>query len=113
VHERLAGRAGVSSEDLQAIALGDLGDMDDRSRAAVAYAAALAETRFRGPIPADLAASAADQLSPDELAAVDAVARGMAFANLSSNTADELIDRLRSTETTGNHPTSEEAQKAG
>jgi AhpD family alkylhydroperoxidase len=102
VHERLASRAGVSSEDLEAIGLGDLGDLDDRSRAAVAYATALAETRFRGPIPADLAASAADHLSPDELVAVDAVARGMAFANLSSNTAEELVDRLRSAATTGN-----------
>jgi AhpD family alkylhydroperoxidase len=99
VHESLASRAGVSSEDLEAIGLGDL---DDRSRAAVAYATALAETRFRGPVPADLAASAADQLSPDELVAVDAVARGMAFANLTSNTAEELVDRLRSTATAGN-----------
>lgn len=99
VHERLASRAGVSSEDLEAIGLGDL---DDRSRVAVAYATALAETRFRGPVRADLAASAADQLSPDELVAVDAVARGMAFANLSSNTAEELVDRLRSTATAGN-----------
>ncbi len=97
VHERMASRAGVSSEDLQTIGLGDLGALDDRSGAAVAYAAGLAETRFRGPIAADLAAAAADQLSPDERAAVDAVARGMAFANLSANTAEGLIHRLRST----------------
>ena len=96
VHERLASRAGVSSEDLEAIGVGDLGDLDDRSRAAVAYAAALAETGFRGPIPADLSASVAGQLSADERVAVDAVARGMAFANLSSNTAEELIERIRS-----------------
>lgn len=95
VHQRLASRAGVSSADLEAIGLGDLGALDDRSRAAVAYAAALAEARFRGPIPTDLAASTADQLSPDELVAVDAVARAMAFANLSANTADELVDRVR------------------
>jgi AhpD family alkylhydroperoxidase len=102
VHERLASRTGVSSEDLEAIGLGDLGDLDDRNRAAVAYATALAETRFRGPVPADLAAGAADQLSPDELVAVDAVARAMALANLSSNTAEELVDRLRSTAMAGN-----------
>lgn len=97
VHERMASRAGVSSEDLQAIGFGDLGALDDRSRAVVAYAAALAETRFRGPVPADLAANAAGQLEPDELAAVDAVARGMAFANLSANTGERLINSLRST----------------
>ena len=102
VHERLATRAGVSSDDLEAIGLGDLGALDDRSRAAVAYAAALAETRFRGPIPADLAASAANHLTPDQLAAVDAVARAMALANLSANTAEELVDRLRSAATEGN-----------
>ncbi len=102
VHERWANRAGVSSDDLEAIGLGDLGALDDRNRAAVAYAAALAEARFRGPISADLAASAADHLAPDELAAVDAVARAMALANLSANTAEELFDRLRSTATAGN-----------
>ncbi len=96
VHERMASRAGVSPEDVEAIGLGELGELDDRSRAAVAYATALVETRFRGPIPADLSASVADQLSPDELVAVGAVARGMAFANLSSNTAEELIGRVRS-----------------
>ncbi len=102
VHERLASRAGVSPDDLEAIGLGDLGDLDDRSRAAVVYATALAETRFRGPIPADLSAAVADQLTPDELVAVGAVARGMAFANLSSNTAEELIDRIRSNGTAQN-----------
>jgi AhpD family alkylhydroperoxidase len=100
VHERLASRAGVSSEELEAIDLGDLGVLDDRSRAAVAYAAALAESRFRGPIPADLLASGTDQLGMDEIAAIDAVARAMALANLFANTAEELIDRLRLTATT-------------
>ena len=88
VHERWAGRAGVTADDLQAIDLGDLEDLDKRSRAAVADAAALAEARFREPIAADLTACAGDQLTPDELAAVDAVARAMAFANLSANTLE-------------------------
>jgi AhpD family alkylhydroperoxidase len=96
VHERWANRAGVSSDDLEAIGLGDLGALDDRNRAAVAYAAALAEASFRAPIPADLAASAAEHLAPDELAAVEAVARAMALANLSANTVEELFERLRS-----------------
>ncbi len=95
VHERWAGRAGVTADDLKAIDLGDLGDLDERSGAAVAYAAALAEARFRGPIAADLAAGASDHLTPDELAAVDAVARAMALANLSANTLEALFGRLR------------------
>lgn len=94
VHERWAGRAGVSSEDLHAIGLGDLGDLDDRSRAAVGYAAALAEGQFRRPVATDLAAAAGDRLTPDELAAVDAVARAMALANLSANTIEGLFGRL-------------------
>jgi AhpD family alkylhydroperoxidase len=94
VHERWARRAGVTSDDLQAIGLGDLGELDDRNRAAVTYAAALAETRFRGPIGADLAASASEHLTADELAAVDALARTMALANLSANTAEGLFGRL-------------------
>jgi AhpD family alkylhydroperoxidase len=94
VHERWARRAGVTSDDLQAIGLGDLGALGDRDRAAVAYAAALAEARFREPIAADLAARVSDQLTPDELAAVDALARMMALANLSANTAEGLFGWL-------------------
>jgi AhpD family alkylhydroperoxidase len=94
VHERWARRAGVTSDDLQAIGLGDLGALDARDRAAVAYAAALAEGRFRGPIATDLAAGVRDQLTPGELAAVDALARVMALANLSANTAEGLCGWL-------------------
>ncbi len=96
VHERWASRAGVTPGDLQAIGLGDLGPLDDRNRAAVAYAAALAQARFTGPIDPDLAVSARNHLTPDELSAVDAVARAMALANLSANTVEELLGRLRS-----------------
>ena len=95
VHEGWAGRAGVSQDELEAIGMGDLGELDARNRAAVAYAAALAEARFREPVPADLAAGAAEHLSPDELTAVDAVARGMALANLSANTLEDLFGRVR------------------
>ncbi len=93
VHERWAGRAGVSAEDLEAIGLGDLDELDDRDRAAVAYAAALAETRFRWPIDPALAAAAEQQLTPRQLSAVDAVARAMAFANLTVTTTEELAAR--------------------
>jgi AhpD family alkylhydroperoxidase len=95
VHERWAIRAGVTSDELEAIGLGDLAALDDRNRAAVVYATALAEARFRGPIPTDVAANAADQLTARELAAVDAAARAMALANLSVSTTGGLIDRLR------------------
>ena len=95
VHERWAGRAGVTTEDLRAIGFGDLGTLDDRDRAAVAYAAALAQGRFRQPIDADLADNARRHLTPEELAAVDAVARAMAVANLSANTVEALVGRLR------------------
>lgn len=97
VHERWANHTGVTPVELQAIDLGDLGDLDERNRAAVAYAAALAEARFRGPIAADLAADASNHLTPDELTAVDAVACAMAFANLSVNSLEELFSRLRFT----------------
>ncbi len=93
-HERWASRVGVSAEDLEAIDSGDLEDLDDRSRAAVAYAAARAEARFRPPLAADLASGVGD-LTPDEIAAVDAVARAMTFANLSANTAERLFGRVR------------------
>jgi AhpD family alkylhydroperoxidase len=49
VHERWALRAGVSAAALEAIGLGDLARLDDRSRAAVVYATVLAGNRFRGP----------------------------------------------------------------
>ncbi len=94
-HERWAGRAGVTADDLRAIDMGELGDLDDRSRAAVAYAAELAEVRFRGPVAPDIAASASDHLTPDERASVDAVARAMSLANLSANTLEALFGRLR------------------
>lgn len=96
VHERWAGRTGVTAEDLQAIGLNDLGDLGERDRAAVAYAVALAEARFRAPVAADLTAAAGGRLTPDELAAVDAVARAMALANLSVNTIEALAGRLSS-----------------
>jgi AhpD family alkylhydroperoxidase len=86
VHERWALRAGVSAAELEAIGLGDLARLDDRSRAAVVYATALAETRFRGTADRELVALARRHLTAAELCAVEAVARMMALANLSANT---------------------------
>jgi AhpD family alkylhydroperoxidase len=86
VHERWALRAGVSAAELEAIGLGDLARLDDRSRAAVVYAAALAESRFRGTADRELAVLARGHLTAAELRAVEAVARMMALANLSAST---------------------------
>ena len=94
VHERWATRAGVSAEDLEAIGLGELGELGPRDRVAVAYAAALAEARFRGPVDPALRVAAGEQLTAREMAAVEAVTRMMALANLTASTAEQLPDRL-------------------
>jgi AhpD family alkylhydroperoxidase len=95
VHQRWALRAGVSSEELEAIGLGDLAALDERSRAAVVYASALAEGRFRRPIAPEIAAAAAERLTVDEMRAIEAVARLMALANLSLSTAEAIAARAR------------------
>lgn len=94
VHQRWALRAGVSAEELQAIELGELAALDDRSRTAVAYATALAERRFRQAPPDDVAAAATLHLSPPERSAIEAVARLVALANLSANTAEAIFASL-------------------
>jgi AhpD family alkylhydroperoxidase len=101
VHQRWALRAGVSSEELQAIGLGDLAALDERSRAAVVYASALAEARFGRPIAPEIAAAAAERLSVDEMSAIEAVARLMALANLSVSTAEAIAARARGRTMTG------------
>jgi len=93
-HQRWALHAGVSTEELRAIELGELAPLHDRSRAAVAYATALAEHRFHRPPPDDIAAAATLHLSPTERAAIEAVARLMALANLSANTAEAILASL-------------------
>ena len=87
VHQRWALRAGVTADELDAIGLGDLAALDGRSRAAVVYAAELAEGRFRVPVSPDAKAAACEHLSASELAAVEATARAMALANLAVSTA--------------------------
>jgi AhpD family alkylhydroperoxidase len=106
VHERWASRTGVSAEDLEAIGLGELGELDPRDRAAVAYAAALAEARFRRPVDPALRAAAEAHLTPRELDAVEAVARAMALANLTTSTTEELSERLRSAASRSRRPRS-------
>jgi AhpD family alkylhydroperoxidase len=95
VHTRWALRSGVTADELDAIGLTDLGRLDRRSRAAVVYATALAEDRFRKPPPPEIATAVAAELTPSEMDAVEAVARAMAAANLTASTAEALVDRLR------------------
>ncbi len=95
VHQRWALRAGVSSDELKAIGLGDLAALDERSRAAVVYASALAEGRFRRPVRPEIEAAAAERLTVDEMGAVEAVARLMALANLSVSSAERIAARAR------------------
>ncbi len=63
VHEHWGLRAGVSATELEAIGLGDLARLDDRSRAAVIYATSLAGNRFRGSPDRELAALARRHLT--------------------------------------------------
>ena len=95
VHTRWALRSGVTSDELDAIGLADLGRLDRRSRAAVVYATALAEARFRTFPPPDVTAAVAAELTPAEIEAVVAVARSMALANLTASTAEALLGRGR------------------
>jgi AhpD family alkylhydroperoxidase len=95
VHERWALRSGVASDELAAIGLSDFATLDDRSRAAVLFATARAESRFRGPVPSEVATYASSQLTAKELAAVEAVARAMALANLSVSTVAALRVRVQ------------------
>ena len=95
VHTRWALRTGVTDDELDAIGLNDLSSLDQRSRAAVVYATALAESRFRSSPPPDVVAAAAAELTPAEIEAVEAVARMMALANLTASTAEALLGRLR------------------
>ena len=85
VHERRALRAGATHEELRNLEIGDLSGLDDRGRAAVAYATARAEADFLGTHSAD-AAAASERLTPREIAAVEAVARVITLANLTVNT---------------------------
>lgn len=86
VHERWALRSGVGNEELEAIGLADLAALDAVSRAAVVYATERAERRFRASASGEVERVAVERLPPGTVAQIDAIARAMAFANLSLNT---------------------------
>ena len=79
-------RAGVLSDELEALRAGDLEHLDPRSRAAVSYALDRVERRFAGSASPEIAQAAREHLSVRELKEVEAIARAMALANLSLNT---------------------------
>lgn len=94
VHERWALRAGATEDELRALELGDLSGLDARGRAAVVYASARAEARFRPPASAD-ADAARRHLTPRELSAVEGVARAITLANLTVSTSESAIAAVR------------------
>lgn len=94
VHERWALRAGVSDEELHGLELGDLSGLDGRARAAVVYASARAEAGFKGPVTPEVI-SASSGLTPREVSAIEAVARAMTLANMTVNTTESLLEKLR------------------
>lgn len=96
VHQRWALRAGVTRAELEAISAGDLAVLDPATRAAVVYASERAEGRFRSPIASDVASAALAHLGRPQLSQIEAVARLMSLANLTSNSARHAISRVGS-----------------
>lgn len=95
VHQRWALRAGVTVEELESIGLDDLAALDEATRAAVVYATERAGRRFRSEPEPDVTATARLRLGETQLEQVDAVARLMAFANLSLNTVTGTVRSSR------------------
>ena len=98
-HQRWALRAGVTDEELDALGLGDMSRLDPASRAAVVYAVERSAAGFPGPLGApsenpEVAAQVAAHFTPKQIEQVDAIARGITFANLSVVTAEALRERI-------------------
>jgi AhpD family alkylhydroperoxidase len=89
IHQRWALRTGVTATELEAIGLGELTRLDNRSRTAVIYATALAEGRFRTPVDHEVLMAVRGELTSTEISAVEAIARLIAFANLTTNALRE------------------------
>lgn len=93
VHEKQALRAGVTRAELDAIGLSELAQLDQRSRAAVLYASQAAARRFRSPPDGEVAEAAARALTRAEIRQVEAVARAIAFANLTVAAISSALER--------------------
>ena len=99
VHQRLALRAGVTDEELEELGLDEMSGLDPASRAAVVYAVERSQAGFPGTVGApcadpEVSAALDAHFTPAEIGQVDAVARGMTFANLSVGTAEALRERI-------------------
>ncbi len=99
VHQRWAVRAGVTDDELEALGLDDLARLDPASRAAVVYAVERSTAGFPGPVGApsgdpEVAAAMDRNFSPEEARQVDAIARGITFANLSVGSAEAIRARI-------------------
>lgn len=93
-HRRWALAEGVSDDELAAIEGQQPDDFDRRTWAAIAWAQARARTDL-GPPPEELEAELARHYDAGERADLELVARVMTAANLSANTFDALLERLR------------------
>jgi len=99
VHQRWAVRAGVTDDELEALGLDELARLDPASRAAVVYSVERSAAGFPGPAgaPSDdpaVAAAMADHFTASQRRQVDAIARGITFANLSVGSAEALQERI-------------------
>jgi len=99
VHQRWAIRAGVTDEELDALGLDDLARLDPADRAAVVYAVERSTAGFPGPVGGpsedpEVNAAMERHFTPEETRQIDAVARGITFANLSVGTTESLKARL-------------------
>ena len=94
VHQRWAVRTGVSEDDLEALGLGDLARLDERSRAAVVYAVERSQQNFAGSVDPEVKRAVTQHFGADAIEGIDAVARGIDSANLSVSGVGALRRRL-------------------
>lgn len=93
-HRRWALAEGVSDEELAAIEGQEPDRFDRRTWAAIAWAQARTRTDL-GPVPEELEAELARHYDAGERSDLELVTRVMGAANLSANTFDALLGRLR------------------
>lgn len=100
-HQRWAVRVGVTDDELEALGLDELARLDPASRTAVVYAVERSGAGFPGPVgapseDAEVTAAMNRHFTAEETRRIDAVARGITFANLTVGTAESLHARFRS-----------------
>lgn len=98
-----AGRhAGLTDADLARIEGMEPSDFDHRTWTAIAYAHALAQADF-GPLDGDIVADVVALHGDDGRRRIEAAARLMTVSNLTGNTVDALVSRLRGDPAPGAH----------